>query len=133
MNSLRVAVETLFGSKMQGMSYIAYLAYVNEMGKITAKSMLELLTVSLTYIEEMEKKQAVYEQNFKDIEAILGKLVDKKVEQPVVAVEVDKAIDLTQFEKPTPIVSELTCPACKKEFKSKAGLISHSQTHKEVV
>lgn len=80
MNTIKQAVSELFGSPMQNMSYVSYFRYVNEAGKITAKSLLELVTICLTYMDEQEKKNAQYEENFKEIEKILQKLVDDKEE-----------------------------------------------------
>lgn len=86
MNSLRVAIGNLFESPMGKMSYISYFQYINTGGKLTARSLMETCTIILTYMEDQEKKLQQYEANFKEIETILSKLVDKKVSKETIEV-----------------------------------------------
>lgn len=66
---------------MGRMSFVSYFSYVNTTGKITARSIMEVCVVLLEFADQQEKKNEQFEANFKEIENILKKLVDKKVPQ----------------------------------------------------
>lgn len=83
MNKLRQVLGEFMGSPMQNMSYVEYFQYVNQAGKITQRSTLDLLTILYTYAEEQEKINERYEAQFTQIAGILEKLVDKKLEKSV--------------------------------------------------
>lgn len=125
MNPVREIIGNVFQSPMQNMSFVAYFSYVNESGKITARSVMDTQAVVLTILEAQEKKNAEFEANFKEIEAILQKLVGKKVEEVVKPIE--PPIELKQEvipEKP------FVCPECGKSFKVKVALAGHQRSHK---
>jgi hypothetical protein len=54
--TLRDKVSALFGLPIRDTSYRLYLASMNESGKITARSLLDLMTIVLETLDEMEKK-----------------------------------------------------------------------------
>lgn len=97
------------------MTFVAYFNYLNTAGKITAKSLLDTQVVVLSYVEELEKKNEEYEANFKEIESILTKLVEKKVD-----VDIDSPVSKEAFP----------CPICGKVLSSNLALAGHSRTHK---
>lgn len=53
--TLREKISELFQYSMGHASFEAYLAGMNTMGKITAKSQLELIVIILTTLEELEQ------------------------------------------------------------------------------
>lgn len=55
MNNLRKQVEQLFGLPAMKMPWSLYLAQLNEAGKLTARSIMDILTIVLTTLEEHEK------------------------------------------------------------------------------
>lgn len=55
--SLRSKVGSLFGVPVGNTSYRLFLASMNENGKITSRSLLELITVVLEELEELENKE----------------------------------------------------------------------------
>ncbi len=114
MNKIRITVGEIFQSPLQNLSFVQYMANVNTAGKITAKSLMDLVTVLFTYAEEQEKKNEQYEANFREIEAILSKLVEQKVEA--------KTPDV-------PNGPMYSCDECDKTAKSELGLLSHKRSH----
>jgi hypothetical protein len=54
--NLRQHIEQLFGLPAMKMPWTLYLAQLNEAGKLTARSTMDILTVVLTSMEEMEEK-----------------------------------------------------------------------------
>lgn len=115
------------------MSFPAYFNYLNEAGKITARSTIDTVTIMLTFIEEQEKVNEQNKQDFKEIEKILTKLAEKKVEEyKTDAPVVDETVDTEEFEKaPESINPTFSCPTCGKEVKSELGLKGHMRSHKE--
>lgn len=77
MNDLRQIIGSLFEAPMGNKSFVSYFKYADEGGKITARTLREVCTVILTFLEEQEKKNQQNEANFKEIEAILTKLVNQ--------------------------------------------------------
>lgn len=128
MNKLRTILAEYFKSSPQDMSYVRYFKYLNETGKITDRSLMECICIILTFLDEQESKNKQYEDNFVEIAQILNKLVNKRdamVEsQPKENVQTP-SLDTKEFEPS----GSLTCQLCKREFKSKLGLYSHSRTH----
>ena len=146
-NKIREAVGTIFSTPMQTMSFPAFFAYLNEGGKITARSLMDMMAVTLTYCEEQEKKIEEYDANFKNIEEILEKLVDKKTATVIVANDAPletfessittsgpgvTTITLEEAPIPQPIteIAGFNCPVCNKELKTKLALSGHSRSHK---
>jgi len=154
MNNLRDTISNIFMAPIGDMSFVRYLNYVNESGKISARSLLDLCMVMLTYIEEQEKRQKQNEVNFKEIQEILQKLVEDKerrdhpnggggsswvgvgsqVEAEVkVNKDVEKGDLLTQDEvesvKDTKSTDGFPCLQCDRVAKSALGLLSHQKTH----
>lgn len=52
---IRRKIEDLFGLPAMNMNWAYYMAQLNEAGKITAKSTLDMIIVILTSIESMEE------------------------------------------------------------------------------
>ena len=55
--SLKEKVSLLFGLPVGGTTYALYLGLMNESGKITARSILDLMTIVLDELEEIEKEK----------------------------------------------------------------------------
>ncbi len=53
--TIRQRVEQLFGLPAMKMPWSLYLAQLNEAGKMTARSIMDIMTVVLASMEEMEK------------------------------------------------------------------------------
>ena len=123
------------------MSFVSYFSYVNTAGKVTARSLMDVLTVVCTMVEEQEKKNEQYEANFKEIEQILQKLVEDKtsgdsedakeeifygtIEEGTKPIEVDvKALLETRPHY------EFKCEECGKDIMTRIGLLSHQRSHK---
>lgn len=143
---IRDVVGAYFGASMQNMSYPAYCNYLNEGGKITARSLMDVQALILTFLEEQEAKNEQNELNFQEIKGILAKLVDEKVvntgeeklQAPIAdmsppIITHDAPLDLDTFaETPTDATpSVFVCPTCGKEFKSSLGLMGHARSHKK--
>lgn len=139
MNNARTILSDLYQSQVHPKETIVnYFYRLNEAGKINGdkKSIVDIPAVLFTLVEEMEKKIEVYDANFKEIESILSKLVDKKMSDKPVAgfrqveyntndIDRDLLIKEGETEENT-----LKCPICKKVAKSKLGLQSHKRSHK---
>ncbi|MBZ5529723.1 MAG: hypothetical protein LAN71_17740 [Acidobacteriia bacterium] len=54
--NLRNKISLLFGLPAMKMPWSLYLAQLNEAGKLTARSTMDILTVVLTSMEEQEEK-----------------------------------------------------------------------------
>lgn len=54
--TLRQRVEQLFGLPAMNMPWTLYIAQLNEAGKITARSIIDVLSIALTVIEEQDIK-----------------------------------------------------------------------------
>lgn len=125
MNLIRIVVGDLFQSPMARMSYPAYLNYVNTSGKITARSLMDLHTIVLTFLEEQEKVNLQNEENFKTIFEILAKLVKdmpNKVEEPI----------STPSQAPQAVEKQLNpleCKVCGKVLKNTFGYKGHIRSH----
>ena len=87
MNSIRIAIGELFQSSMSTMNFPSYIAYVNTSGKITSRSMMDLDTVILTFLEAQEKINQQNEENFVQIFEVLAELVKEKTPYKVVDTE----------------------------------------------
>lgn len=125
MNAIRISVGNLFEAPVQNMSFVSYLAYVNTNGKITPRSLMDLITILLIHVEEQEKINEENKANFKDIEAILSKLVDKKL---------GNKVDEKEEELSMPHADQLhpgfICDQCGKGVKTRLALAGHSRSHK---
>lgn len=99
MNTLRQTISNLFEAPMQNMNFVSYFQYINTNGKITARSLMEIVCILATYVEEQEKINEKNEANFKDIETILAKLVDKKLDEKVVNESLDTDEFITTSDK----------------------------------
>ena|SRR3990167_7449121 len=73
--TIRDSLSRHFGTPMQAMGFPQYLSYLNSAGKITQRSLLELLIILCEQVEAEEKRKEQYEKNFKDIEDILVNLL----------------------------------------------------------
>lgn len=62
---------------MDGMNYVEYLQRANTAGKVTSRSILEVLMIVCTALEEQEARNVQNEANFAQIEEILKKLIAK--------------------------------------------------------
>ncbi len=130
MNTIRRSVEVLFESPIQNMSFVAYLSNVNSAGKITARSLMDLSTLCLTYIEELEKKNEQYEANFKEIEHILTKLVNNKTQSDKIDITPNNYSETKNTTTETAIVAPpFQCTTCSKAFTTKLALMGHGKTH----
>ena len=116
--TIRESLTLAFGTPIQNMSFPAYFAYLNTGGKITQRSLMDILTVLCEQLDERQKTEELYNQNFKDIEVILVKLVKK--EQPT--------NDIASSPTP-PEVYQFTCATCNKPLKTKLALAGHSRSH----
>lgn len=117
MNSIRISIGTYFQAPMQNMTFAEYFAYINTAGKISARSLMDMVVALATYTEAQEKKNEQYEANFKEIADVLAKLVDKKVEMPTT---------------PSSSNPKFSCPVCDKEVSTKLALSGHMRSHKLV-
>ena len=54
---IRQKIEELFSLPTMKMPWSLYLAQLNEAGKLTARSFMDMMTVVLEAIEELEKNQ----------------------------------------------------------------------------
>lgn len=110
------------------MSYAVYFKYLNETGKITARSLMDGLIICFTFIEELEKQKTTNEANFREIEEILKTLSKKATMEPAI-------FSTPFFTQPEVLTTEpgFICPICNKELKTKLGLSGHSRSHKNVV
>jgi hypothetical protein len=61
--TLRNKIEELFGLPAMKMPWTLYLAQLNEAGKLTARSIMDIMTVVLGVLEEQEEK-------IKDLESL---------------------------------------------------------------
>jgi len=137
MNSIRIIIGNVFSSEMGNMSFVRYFNYINEAGKVTARSLMNVVTVLLTFAEEQERKNEEYDNNFKEIEKILTKLTSEKLAKPAIVKEkeiagpIEPTLLTTSKEiKIDPVVNEgFICKVCSKTCASKLGLISHSRSH----
>jgi hypothetical protein len=77
--NIRVIIGEVFKSPMSHMNYPQYFQYINTTGKITARSLMEVEAVILTFLEEQEKVNLQNEENFKQIFEILAKIVNNEV------------------------------------------------------
>lgn len=128
MNDLRLTISNLFETPIQNMTYVAYFQFVNSSGKITARSLMDLVTILLTHAEEQERKMNQYDQNFVDIEEILAKLVDNKVVE-----KVDEPPPVPREDATTKATNEafgFNCATCGKTLSTKLALAGHSRSHK---
>ena len=78
MNRVRDVISNVFQAPMANMSFVHYFNYINETGKLTPRSLMEVCVVILTFLEEQEKKNELYEANFNNIMEILNKLTQKE-------------------------------------------------------
>ncbi len=129
MNNVRVAIGEVFASPMHNLSFVTYFSTLGVNGKITERSLLELITVLFTYVEEIEKKNEQYEANFKEIEAILSKLVYEKVETKQKGFTKEELDTIEDDGLDIPNVGNFLCDSCGKVAKSQLGLLSHKRTH----
>ncbi len=127
MQKIKDIVGTLFQSPVGNQSFPTYLSYINTAGKVTARSMLDIEAVLLTFAQEQEKKNEEVDEKFKQIFEILSKIVDEKQSKTADSQEtvVMEAPDIAPE-------NEFTCKICRKSFKSSLGLMGHSRTHKVV-
>lgn len=102
-----------------------YFEYLNAAGKMSSRAVQEVMAIMCVYLEEQEKRNEQYEADFKQIAEVLAKLVDKKIEAPVI----DKPVDLKEFEK-NAYVNPLVCITCGKECATSFGLQAHQRSHK---
>lgn len=122
--NIREALTLAFGTPIQNMGFPAYFSYLNTGGKITQRSLMDILVVLCEQLDEQQKTLEAYKQNFKDIEAILTKLVEKK------------EYKAPQFEpltyKGVPEIADETfiCATCNKPLSTKLALAGHSRSHK---
>ncbi len=134
MNKIRTIISAIYQSPMQDMTFPDYFKYVNEGGKVTPRSLLEVQSAILTYIEEQEKINEINENTFKDVEEVVTKLVNKTT--------TSKDIDLTDYkvehkksisspEPPESVDPVFSCPECGKTFTTQLALTGHSNTHKK--
>lgn len=129
MNTLRQTISTLFEAPMQGMSFVAYFQYINTNGKITARSLMEIVCILATYAEEQERINEKNEANFKEIESILAKLIDKKLDEKVD----EKPIQEDPMSKAINEAYGYNCATCGKTLSTKLALAGHSRSHKKTV
>lgn len=130
MNTIKKAIGSLFGLPVQDMSFPSYFQYVNERGKITARSLLDMMTIVLTELDEQEKRNAQYEESFKEIENILEKIVTGGNNIVITKVE-----DIPEFLSASHKIVEVetyTCDTCRKGFTTKIALSGHKRSHKKV-
>jgi len=158
MNKLKNVIGEIFQSPMNNMSFVSYFQYVNTSGKVTAKSLMDTCTILLTFCDEQEGKNDLYESNFKEIESILIKLVEQKLEikqeiSPVPEIHYkDGTLPEVPSQEPEVIVHDTNypsdintvkdipseadsfmCPECSKILKTKLALAGHSRSHKKVL
>lgn len=134
MNNVRTIVGNIFQSPVQTMSYPAYFSYINEAGKVTARSLMDCVAVLFTVLEEQEKQLAQHEQNFQDIEEILQKLVAQRAQSKSTAevlksvvAEVERENKIEEKPVESPIFA---CDVCPKTFTAKVALAGHKRSHK---
>ena len=91
--SIRQLVEQLFGLPAMKMPWTLYLAQLNEAGKLTARSTMDMMTVILEVLEEQEEKIKDLElltQRVETTEHIQTVSSEPKIEE----IKVTTAIDL---------------------------------------
>lgn len=124
MQPIRKVVSIIFDIPMQNMNYVSYLKYVNEGGKFTARSVMDILSSVLTFLEGQEKKNVQYEANFEEIEKVLTKLVGEKTALPVT----DSSDNVQISNKEDTNICDF--PGCGKSFSKTIALIGHKRSHK---
>lgn len=136
MNPIRTIISEYFQAPMQQMSFPAYFQYSAINQKMTERIRQDLLIVLLSAVDEMEKTHRHYEDNFREIEEILTKLVQKQqqkeasVEELKAALQVLPKIAQTQaVSGDTTHVGPYICSVCQKSFTHKIALIAHSRIH----
>jgi hypothetical protein len=88
--TLRQKIEQLFGLPAMKMPWGLYLGQLNEAGKLTARSMMEILTVLLTVVEGMEREEVYQTPSVeKKIETVV-----KMMEKPVKTSELPQELKM---------------------------------------
>src|SRR5690242_2732536 len=101
MNNIRQVIGIIFKAPMQNMTFVQYFSYLNEGGKLTSRAVQDVLTVLAIFAEEQEKRNEQYEQNFKDIQEVLEKLVNKAPVRPIQEpIETKPEPEIPPVEKP---------------------------------
>lgn len=155
MNSLRLTLSELYQAPVQSMSWVAYFQYLNSVGKITARSQMDLSVILLTHLEELQKKNEQYEDNFKEIQEILTKLVEKNKSKDDIVHELQEALKVFPKLPPTPETvpnpyppntvaanydprptvpatgKMYSCKFCPESFPDPLALGRHSKIHKK--
>ncbi len=81
--TLRQQVEQLFGLPAMKMSWSLYLAQLNEAGKLTTRSIMDIMTIVLTVSEEQEEKIQDLELLSHHVPETTGEILDAiKPEEP---------------------------------------------------
>lgn len=95
---------------------------------------MDIITILLTVVEEQEKQLISNEQKFKDIEAVLLKLVEKKVgdkkenKNDFTSLEIKGGYEVDGKHVIDEEAKGHICIECGKKAASKAGLASHARS-----
>lgn len=95
--TIRERVETLFGLPAMKMPWSLYIAQLNEAGKLTARSIMDIMTVVLTSLEEQEQK-------IKDIELLTQRI---ETVEPIVTISEPAKEEPTLQEKVTKVTEKI--------------------------
>lgn len=156
--TIREGLSLQFGVPIQNMTFMGYLSYLNSNGKISQRSLLDLLILICEQVENQEKREAQYIQNFKDIEDILKGLVSasqmtlkipESDEMPPVSFKdvIPDIVAKVEYENKPSVIGDIDgaqgevevtneeaktfpCDKCDKVLKSKIALLGHSRSHK---
>lgn len=106
--TLRQKVEQLFGLPAMKMPWSLYIGQLNEAGKLTARSIMDIMIVVLTSLEEQEEE--IKDMKLMSESKPFTGLEDTKVQPTPIVVEPTKEEPETTAEK----VSEVTAKVVDK-------------------
>lgn len=101
--NLRQLVSQLFGLPAMNMPWSLYISTLNEAGKLTARSIMDIMVVLLTIVEE-------YEERLNSQDTRLAELTKPQAE--------NISVELPQYTVPSPTPEVVSPVVPKKEVKT---------------